>query len=281
MDKLKIMEDAITGLICTNEHVVESLKKSLKQDFLDIRLSGMESCGCSFDDYNDEYNIELGLKYFTELYGFCLRVCLEWKLKILLPQIGFPNQSNNIELCRKIKYIEDNIKPLASRILDDSHFLKNRQESPIDFLTLLAFAYSVYHELGHVVCNKTTTIEFDREKKADEFAFIAMKSVGKSSNITNETRLLSIFIGISYMLLRRSHQEEIDDKDHPHSIERLYNLLDYWKIENESCFWKLAYYVVCEWCMQNKLSISSWEKETSITHKEKFMDAYLQFQKKL
>lgn len=141
-------------------------------------------------------------------------------------------------------------------------------------------SYTIYHEIGHVLYDRTMkkSSQIEKEHKADTFAFEAIKSMGNSNESTDSARFLGAFIGIAHILLIRTPQEEREDEEHPHTIERLYNLLNYWNIPDNSCYWELAYNIVCKWCHQNKLSML-WEKETSISPKDKFMDAYAHFRK--
>ena len=85
-------------------------------------------------------------------------------------------------------------------------------------------------------------------------------------------------MGIAQMLMYRTPQQELDDKAHPHSIERLYSLLDNLGIKDDSNYWELACIIVSKWCEKNKMA-DTWTKKTSVTYKDKFIDAYTYFKK--
>ena len=87
-----------------------------------------------------------------------------------------------------------------------------------------------------------------------------------------------IIIGIENILYKERLGYENKDASHPHGIERLYSLLDFWGISDDSYYWKLAYKILCKWCKNNNMTID-WEKKTSNTYKEKYFDAYIHFKK--
>lgn len=165
------------------------------------------------------------------------------------------------------------------KLLKGSSFLKDETGLSIyDIATIYSLAYSLYHEFGHVLHNKyiLESEPIKREKAADLFAFEAVKSM---KNVENNTfLLLGTLTGIIFVLEKRTPQEEFDDKNHPHSIERLYSLLDFWGIPDNSKYWELAYNVVGGWCEKNDILIS-WEKDTYESYKDKFIDAYIHFRK--
>ena len=164
-------------------------------------------------------------------------------------------------------------------LLKKSCFLKDEKCLSIyDAATIYSLAYSLYHEFGHVIHNEyiPDSAPFKRENVADTFAFEAVKSM---MNDKNEIILIvGVFISIIYVLKKRTPKEETDDKDHPHSIERLYSFLLFWGIPDDSDYWKLAYEVISKWCNKNRLPIT-WERATSESPKDKFTDAYMYFRK--
>ena len=68
MDKLKILEEIVSKIIRGNKYVISNLNETLVQGILDIKFSGLETCGCLCCSFHKEYIIDLGLKYIAELY---------------------------------------------------------------------------------------------------------------------------------------------------------------------------------------------------------------------
>ena len=142
-------------------------------------------------------------------------------------------------------------------------------------------AYSLFHEIGHIVNDRIIpeTEQMQREIVADDFAFKAIKTVCSNNEDISDAWLKGVIIAIDQMLLYLPASQEIEDKDHPHSIERMYTLLSFWG-NPKNCFWELAYNMVCVWCKKNSLSIT-WEEENSLSFKDKFTDAYIHFRNNL
>ena len=172
-------------------------------------------------------------------------------------------------------------KELFPCLLGNSNYVIETKYSDLgnkDKIRIYALAYSLCHELGHVLHDRYIPLnEFNtRERAADYFAFEAIKHIASNNN--SDSRLKGAIIGIAQMLLHRSPQEEVDDIKHPHSIERLYALLDFWGIEKDSPYWDLAYNIVIIWCSRNEKPVT-WERTSSISPKDKFIDAYVHFRK--
>jgi hypothetical protein len=163
--------------------------------------------------------------------------------------------------------------------MNESQFLKRKPLKESDVLAVYSLAYSLYHEIGHVFFDKEMLLskQYDKEIAADSFAFEAIKSMQIIEE--KDALLLGTIIGIAQVLIHRKPSEEDEDDKHPHSVERLYNLLDYWGIEDGSPYWELVYKIVSKWCKDNNLLVI-WEKGTSLTYKDKFFDSYIHFRKK-
>ncbi len=171
-------------------------------------------------------------------------------------------------------------KDLVDKQLNDSLFLNDDSPSQIDTISIFSLAYSLCHEIGHIVHDKDIpeTEKMKREIVADLFAFEAIKSMCVQGHAMNDARIKGAIVGIAQMLLYRTPQQELDDKEHPHSIERLYSLLDCIGIKDDSYYWELACIIVNKWCEKNKKA-DTWTKNTSVTYKDKFIDAYTCFKK--
>ena len=175
-------------------------------------------------------------------------------------------------------YLSNAKKTLVEEKLDSSNLFKSNKLSNYNKIIIYALAYSLCHEIGHVLHDRyiPQNAFYTKERIADYFAFEAIKHIASNNN--SDTRFKGAIIGIAQMLLHRSLQEEVDDIEHPHSIERLYVLLDFWGIEDDSPYWKLAYNIVLIWCRRNEEPLT-WERDSSISPIDKFIDAYINFRK--
>ena len=166
---------------------------------------------------------------------------------------------------------------LVSDKLEKTDFLKDGKPLAFNSYAIYSLAYFLYHEIGHIVHDNyiDECWQKTREKAADYFAFEAIKNMNE---IDENKRLVGAIIGICQILFNRNPQEEEDDKDHSHSIERLFFLLDFWNIPDDSNYWKLAYKFICIWFEENNFRVT-WERKTSKSFKDRFIDAYVYFRK--
>ena len=278
MNKINRLIKAIKILIVNNSSLINAI--SSIEGKIEIIISNAKGSYYVYESNNHWHTIECGVRCISELYLISKKVCSEYlsnsDFQQILDNTSFQNTSLHIE---HFEINEDKrISPVPSEILEDSGFLSGKELSNVDKLVIFAFAYSLFHEIGHAIYNKQINNEMEREKIADQFSFEMGKALDENYNKGNNCCLYGLFIGISQMLLTRNYQEEKDDVKHPHSIERIYNLLNFWRIQNESPLWKLAYKVVCEWSTKNSIHMC-WEKETSKLYKDKFIDAYMYFRK--
>lgn len=154
--------------------------------------------------------------------------------------------------------------------LEEIDFLKDDTLMFYDIVTIFSISYTLAHEIGHILYDNETENQINRERKADSFAFESIKSMKKKDSIDNY-RILGAFLGIAHVLVGRSQDDEIKDNSHPHSIERIFALLDSLELEDNSVFWKMAYDVVCKWA--NKFQIPlDWENSVSYSFKEKMIN---------
>ena len=157
------------------------------------------------------------------------------------------------------------------------NFLKKETLSLFDIVTIFSISYTLAHEIGHILYDNETENQIERERKADSFAFESIKSMIKNDSIDNY-RILGAFLGIAHVLLGRTQFDEQNDDLHPHSIERLFALLESLKLGDNSILWEMAYYVVCKW--HNKYGIPlDWENPASYSFKEKMIDACHHYKK--
>lgn len=145
-----------------------------------------------------------------------------------------------------------------------------------DVCTIYSMAYSLYHEIGHLIHDKyiPETERIRREQIADMFAFRAIKSFNDKEH--EESLLLGTFIGVTHILKRTTPQMEKEDVDHPYTVDRITSLLNYWEVPDESLYWELAYKEIKKWCINTSVD---WENETYNSNKEKYTNASKQFKK--
>ncbi len=167
---------------------------------------------------------------------------------------------------------------LVKGLLSDSQFLQNDDVALNDAIAIYALAYTLYHEIGHIMLNNYIPISetIIREDSADKFAFESVRSMRGYEE--EEILLLGVFIGIIHVLEILNPQDESNDKEHPHSIERLYTLFDFWGIEDDSQFWEFGYNAVIKWCVKHNQP-KKWDKGSSISFKDRFISAYYFFKK--
>jgi hypothetical protein len=268
MDKLKLLKKQIATIICRNQYVVSHLETALKQRTIEIKISGMESCSCNYDDFNDEYNIEYGCKYISELYGYCMGMYSKLKLKCNSFEEITSDDISLYPFYNRIKFADDNCSPTASDVLSFSHFLDSKHEK-INNLTIAALIYAIYHEIGHIVHNKETFLEIDKEIAADLFAFRAAKELCSfHCREEDDIIMFGMFLSLSHMLLIRTFEDEAKDTSHPYSIKRISNFFNEWKLTEQSCYWELAHSVVMKWCEINNQPVT-WERDLSF--RDRFM----------
>lgn len=161
--------------------------------------------------------------------------------------------------------------------LDSTDFLEEEVLSLYDIITVFSLLYSLAHEVGHIIYDDESKSQICSEKEADSFAFNSIKLMKKNEAI-DIPRFLGAFLGIAHVFIGRTQKEEIDDINHPHSIERIYALLDSLELEENSMFWGLAYNMVLKWHQKYGMPID-WENPLSHTYKDKMVDAFNYYKK--
>lgn len=269
MDKLETLK-AIIYQICDDS---QYLKKSLKDkgiSHVSIKLSYTEGSLGSAQDLE----IDLSIKDIVETYAFLKRFVSN---RDSIDYFQLNNKYSDYISSMDIRTIIDVCipSPYQSLIVEQLNrfgFLSGETISEPDTIAIYAMAYSLFHEFGHVLYDNDMpeSEQIKKECKADEFAFRVLKAIPCVGN----ANLLGTMMGISYVMHKLKPEVELNDKKHPHSIERLFALLDFWSIADDSHYWNLAYQVVCIWSGENSLPMT-WITPTSISEKDKFMDAYL------
>ena len=269
MDKLKTLK-AIIYQICDDS---QYFKKSLKDkgiSHVSIKLSYTEGSLGSAQDLV----IDLSIKDIVETYAFFKRFISNLdSIDCFRLNNKYSDYIRSINIRKIINvYIPSPDESLVVNQLDNSDFLSEETISELDTIAIYAMSYSLFHEFGHVLYDNELpeSEQIVKECKADEFAFRAIKAIP----CTDNANLLGSMMGISYVMHKLKPEVELSDKKYPHSIERLFALLDFWSIADDSQYWNLAYQVVCIWSEKNSLPMT-WIKQTSDLDKDRFMDTYL------
>ena len=270
--KTEYINNIILRLIGENDLLLSVIDIIKQRDGRLPTIDLSDSCGSIYT--YDRNAIVIGLQDIIECYRISKRFgCdVEYQLNVKDHHFDFNEVSERFSIIINAPACErDNIE----KILNESDFL-NEKETSSDMIAVYSLAYSLYHEFGHVLHDKYITNSVKRERAADTFAFESMKSLRSKEH---ENILLGgIFIGIVNILYKEGLDYENKETSHPHGIERLYSLLDFWGISDDSYYWKLAYKILCKWCKNNHLTIG-WENKASNTYKDKLFDAYIHFKK--
>ena len=161
-------------------------------------------------------------------------------------------------------------------LLEGTAFINDVIFTSKDVCTIYSMAYSLYHEIGHLIHDKyiPKTEQIRREQIADMFAFRAIKS--SNDKKYDKSLLLGSFIGVTHILKKTTPQKEKEDIDHPYTVDRITSLLNYWEVPDESIYWELAYKEIKKWRIETSID---WENETYNSGKEKYTNASKHFKK--
>ena len=273
MNKTERLINAIYMLIEENSSFKDKIS-SVCGDMIEIKISN--TIGSYY--YNSNINwhtIELGVSCIPAIYNMCRCVCTRYSF----------SSNFHLEVNYNIynrKYLQDRIfivmvdeqcSPIPSDILKNIDFLSNDILTNADKLTIFAYSYSLFHEIGHAIYNNQISDEMKREKKADMFSFEMGKAVDENLGEGNNCRLWGLLVGLSRMLLARTIQEEKEDVNHPHTLERINALFTYWGVQNDSYLWEMAFDIIQKWLQQNNFDSKEIWEENKQSFKESFLVA--------
>jgi len=160
-------------------------------------------------------------------------------------------------------------------------FLKDNSIGSVGTLVIYALTFTLFHEFGHVRNDDDSISQIEKERTADNFALqVLHESCSQESNVLLEEnpRFLGAFLeSILILLISKPGEAEIAES-HPHPIERIYHFLEYFQINDDSFLWKYAYDAIVKWANDNYLAMTS-EKDSSVSIKDKILDAYHRFKK--
>lgn len=280
MVKIEKLINIIYHIIGENKFLLDTISSLKDRSYYNLLVN--IDYGKGSDGSSDNGNINVGVLDIIESYR------LSKELNININEDNYNRIQNNYYLSSDDDYVRNMFSvsipganlDLVTKQLEQSDFLRQDIPSKYDRLTYYSLAYSICHEIGHVIHDAYIPRyeSFTRERIADMFAFEAIKSICANNDEINDVGLKGAIIGVGQMLISMPPEEDKSDKDHPHSIERLYSLLDFWGVANDSYYWELAYNIVQKWSNKNRIPID-WERENSIKYKDKIIDAYMHFRK--
>lgn len=276
MSKLETLKSFIHRIICQNEVVNNALREYLQEERIKcLYVQIVPNCG-HYANISD-ISVLVGVPDVVEYYNLAKKLDCGNKLSSYLRAIDIVSKCSTTEI--SINFFAYNCEEhLINSVLEESDLLNNESPTIHDNLTMQALSFSLFHEIGHLLNDKSLSSysQMTKEYKADEFAFVSI-----TSNCTNydTAAFFGALISIGQILLKRCKDEEVKDTEHPHSIERMYELFHFWHISDESPFWETAYSIIREWTKRYNIDIS-WIKGSSSSYKEKVYDAYEHFRKK-
>lgn len=278
MEPINRLKALIYQIVGENKFIIDTINSIKHRDGI---LPAIElTCSAGSDYWHSVNIIHLSIQDIINCFNIAQNFNLGLSSKVSL-DVGYNDYRVRMEKCKGITVNMPMLEFECEQIINSvtkTNFLEDNHLSLHDALTAYSMAYSLYHEIGHAYHDKyiPESDSIMREKAADTFAFEAMKSLCgiEDKNIL----LLGNVIGISQVFNKLSYCQEKDDDKHPYTIERLYNLLDFWKLDDNSHFWHLTNTIVKKWCIQNELSIE-WDIDNSYSDKDKFIKAYLLFRR--
>lgn len=284
MKKTGILRNALYQLVGENSSMVKKIKEvnAGYPHIMEICISDDKTSSA----WHDSNKIILGIKMLPQLYAICEEI----------------TNSFNISSCMNVEskyssYGEGNIRGILSVssndvsctppscIIEKIDFLtensdskiKKKYFSAIDTMTLFALGYSICHEVGHLLYDDDIKDSIVKEINADKFAFQVIKDVYDNeindNNALAHSREIGTFLGVASVLFFRKPECENNDTDHPHTIERMYSMLNYWQIDDSSLLWEIGCHLIEKWINDNAMELP-WHKDGTLSYKNKFMCAY-------
>lgn len=278
MDQIHTLITLMYQLIGDNRFLIDAMNSMIQRG---DRLPSIELTYTAGSEYWHSTNIIImGLSDVIDCYvhaqGFNFQ-----PTPMINVNTDYDNYNAKFEKCKGISIsmpMTESECLITGKLFSDTYFLKEKEMSIYDALTVYSLAYSLYHEIGHALHDKDIpeAEPIKREIAADAFAYEALKSMCEIED--GDVLLLGTIIGVTHVFNKLSYdQEKVDDK-HPYTIERLYQLLVFWGLKDNSPIWDLIIIIIKKWCKKNILSME-WDNDNFNSNKEKFTKAYQQFRK--
>jgi len=217
--------------------------------------------------------IKLGMGNLAKLCDICNQFCHLFQSEYYIDN-NILNYHPNDEI-----YID--CHDISERDLGNIEFLKKNSVDSVGTLAIYALTFTIFHEFGHVKHDDDRMLQIEKERTADNFALeVLNESCSQEQNVRLEgnPKFLGAFLeNILILLVSKPKDAEIA-VSHPHPIERIYLFLEYFHIKEESFLWGYAYDTIVKWINDNNLAMT-FVKDSSISIKDKMLDAYHRFKK--
>ena len=269
--KVKI-KTIVSHIICGNPIIYEVIENSAsrrQQKFVVTINEDKNSRGSRNDG-----KIILGVGNLEELYKVCNNFIHFFNL-IFCTGKGSLNVIADDKLsieCWELK--ETTLNNIYDVLIKDDF-------DSVSVLVRNSLAFTLFHECGHVKYDDDSMTKIEKERTADNFALeVLRESCSQEPNIRLEgtPMFLGAFLeNILTLLVSKPKDAEIA-MSHPHPIERIYLFLEYFHIDDNSYLWRYAYDTIVKWANDNNLAMT-FEKDSSISIKDKMLDAYHRFKK--
>lgn len=282
MKKIDTFKNALYQLVGENLVLVEKIKivNAKYPQIMEISISDDKTSSA----WHDSNKIILGIKMLPQLYSICKEITKSFNISACM------NVESKYSSCGEGSirgllsvYNNDVTCTPPSQIVESTNFLnensKNQKKefTAVDTLVLCALEYSICHEVGHLLYDKEELKSIEKETTADKFAFQVIKKQYKSELNVNcpivYSRVIGTFLGVSSVLFYRKSEEENSDIEHPHTIERMYSMLNNWQVSCDSSLWELGCYLIEKWTDNNGMTLP-WCNQGNSSFQDKFMCAY-------
>lgn len=267
--KKEQINSIVSQLICDNPIIVAIVKDASSEFQRKFTVQIKEDCN-SWGS-KDSIHIILGIGNLEKLFQMCKSFSQVYHLQYSSGNRILPLKTDgdlNIETYDVKESFWDNVE-----------FLNENTDSAAVTLTIKALAYTLYHEFGHVKYDDDSMLPIEKERKADLFAMDVVKEMCSNCIHLDQN---PIFLGAfleNILTMSVSDPKEADISfSHPHPIERIIIFLEYFHIRESSYLWKYTYDELVKWINANNMSMI-YERDSSITIKDKLMDAFCRFKK--
>lgn len=278
MDQIHTLITLMYQLIGDNRFMIDAMNSMIQRG---DRLPSIELTYTAGSEYWHSTNIIImGLSDVIDCYVYAQDFNFQ-PTQIINVNSDYDKYSTKFEKCKGITInmpMTESECQITEKLFSDTYFLKEKEMSIYDALTVYSLAYSLYHEIGHAFHDKyiPEAEPIKREIAADTFAYEAVKSMCEIED--GDVLLLGTIIGVTHVFNKLRYDQEKDDDKHPYTIERLYQLLSFGGLNDNSPFWDLTYNVVKKWCEKNKLPMG-WDNDNFKSNKDRFVEAYRIFRK--
>lgn len=114
-----------------------------------------------------------------------------------------------------------------------------------------ACSYILYHEIGHVLYDKNIPLDYDKELRADKFAFNAILSSAVNPR-EQDAGVWGALLGLFNILYKKSPIKIKEDAVHPHPLERIETFLEMAQISSDSPLWNVSCRMINEYLSRQR-----------------------------